>query len=109
MNIKRGDTVVVIAGNSKGSSGEVLRLIPDANRLVVEGVNVRKKHKKQAQTQARQGQVHPGIIQFEAPINASNVMLLCPKCGKPARVGYQRDEGSARGHRVCRNCGELID
>jgi large subunit ribosomal protein L24 len=109
MNIKKGDTVVVIAGNSKGSSGEVLRLIPDENRLVVQGVNVRKKHQKQAQTQASQGQVYPGIIQFEAPISAANVMLLCPKCGKPARIGHQRDATDGRGHRVCRNCGELID
>ncbi len=109
MNIKKGDTVLVIAGNSKGNSGEVLRLLPEANRLVVQGVNLRKKHQKQAQTQARQGQVHPGIIQFEAPVDAANVMLLCPKCGKPARVGYQRDALSGRSQRVCRNCGELID
>ena len=107
MNIKRGDTVLVIAGNSKGATGEVLRLIPETGRLVVQGVNVRKKHQRQAQTQARRGQIQPGIVQFEAPISAANVMLLCPKCGKPARVGNQRENG--RSHRVCRNCGELID
>jgi large subunit ribosomal protein L24 len=109
MNIKKGDTVVVIAGNDKGAQGEVVRLLPTENRLVVQGVNVRKKHQRQAQTQARQRQIRPGIIQFDAPIHASNVMLLCPKCNTPARVGRQRDEASGKSRRVCRNCGELID
>ena len=77
------------------------------DRLVVQGVNVRKKHQKQAQTQARQRQIRPGIIQFEAPISAANVMLVCPNCSKPARVGLTRDaEGP---HRVCKNCGKQID
>ncbi len=107
MNIKRGDTVEVVAGNDKGARGEVVRLLPHENRLVVQGVNVRKKHQRQAQTQARQGQIQPGIIQFDAPIHVSNVMLVCPKCGELARVGHQRDEEGR--HRVCRNCGELID
>jgi large subunit ribosomal protein L24 len=107
MNIKRGDTVVVIAGNDKGARGEVVRLLPAENRLVVQGVNVRKKHQRQAKTQARQGQIRPGIIQFDAPFQASNVMLVCPKCGQPARVGYERDDDGR--HRVCRNCGERID
>jgi large subunit ribosomal protein L24 len=109
MNIKKGDTVVVVAGNDKGAQGEVVRLVPGENRLVVQGVNVRKKHQKQAQTQARQGQIRPGIIQFDAPFDASNVMLVCPKCGQPARVGYRRDEADGRKRRVCRNCGEVID
>jgi large subunit ribosomal protein L24 len=108
MNIKRGDTVIVIAGNDKGAQGEVVRLLPGENRLVVQGVNVRKKHQRQAQTQARQGQIRPGIIQFDAPIHASNVMLVCPKCGQPARVGRARDE-AGRSRRVCRNCGQQID
>lgn len=109
MNIKRGDTVVVVSGNDKGSRGEVARLMPETNRVVVQGVNKRKKHKKQAQTQARRGQIQPGIIQFDAPLDASNVMLVCPRCGKPARVGYQHDEATGRKRRVCRQCDQLID
>jgi len=109
MNIKKGDTVIVVSGNDKGAQGEVVRLLPRENRLVVQGVNVRKKHQKQAQTQARQGQIRPGIIQFDAPLNASNVMLVCPKCGQPTRVGRRRDEADGRKRRVCRNCGEAMD
>jgi large subunit ribosomal protein L24 len=109
MNIKRGDTVEVVSGNSKGTRGEVVRVVPGTNRLVVQGANVRKKHQKQAKTQARQGQIQPGIIQFEAPLNAANVMLVCPKCGRLARVGYQIDEADGSKRRVCRQCKQQID
>jgi len=109
MKIKRGDTVEIIAGNDKGKRGEVIRLIPQTNRLVVQGANVRKKHQKQARTQARQGQIQPGIIQLDGPMDASNVLLVCPKCGELARIGYRRDAGEGRAQRVCRNCKNLID
>jgi large subunit ribosomal protein L24 len=83
--------------------------LPATNRLVVQGVNERKKHQKQARTQARRGQIQPGIVKFEAPFSAANVMLVCPKCGQPARVGYQLDETGARKQRVCRQCKQVID
>lgn len=108
VKIRKGDTVQVITGKEidKGKRGEVIRVLPKANRLVVQGINVRKKHQREVQTQGRR--LNPGVIEFEAPFSISNVMLVCPKCGKPARVGTTRDaEGKAT--RVCKNCGKEID
>ena len=79
--IRRGDRVKVIRGNDKGTEGTVIRVEPDKNRVVVQGVNVRKRHRKPSAT-APEG----GIVEFEAPIHASNVMLLDPKSGEPTRV-----------------------
>ncbi len=106
MRIKKEDIVEVIAGNDRGARGRVLRVIPRENRVVVESVNIRKKH--QRPMQAGRGQVQAGIIQFEAPIHASNVMLVCPQCDKRTRVGIRRDEEGKR-IRVCKECGEDID
>jgi len=106
MRIKKEDIVEVIAGNDRGARGRVLRVIPRENRVVVESVNIRKKH--QRPMQAGRGQVQVGIIQFEAPIHASNVMLVCPQCDKRTRVGIRRDEEGKR-IRVCKECGEDID
>jgi len=106
MRIKKEDIVEVIAGNDRGARGRVLRVIPRENRVVVETVNIRKKH--QRPMQAGRGQVQAGIIQFEAPIHASNVMLVCPQCDKRTRVGIRRDEEGKR-IRVCKECGEDID
>ena len=104
--IKKGDTVIVIAGKDKGIRSEVLRVLPKEDRVVVERVNIAKKHQKPVQ--AGQGQVQPGRIEFEAPIYLSNVMLVCPQCDEPTRVGFTQQEG---GHkvRVCKRCGEAID
>jgi large subunit ribosomal protein L24 len=106
--IKRGDTVDVIAGKDKGIRGEVLRVLPKENRVVIERVNIVKKH--QSPVQAGRGQVQPGIIEFEAPIYASNVMLVCPQCNEPTRVGFRINEDGTK-VRVCRNrdCGQEID
>lgn len=103
MKIRKNDTVLVIAGKDKGKKGKVRFAYPDENRVMVEGVNMVKKHAK-ARGQVRQA----GIIEREAPISAANVMLICSKCNKPARVGYRllQDERKAR---VCRACGEVID
>jgi large subunit ribosomal protein L24 len=108
MKIRKGDTVEVISGRleDKGKRGEVITVMNAPARIVVQGVNIRTKHQRQMQTQAGR-QIKPGRIQFEAPVDISNVMLVCPKCGKAARVGIQRDEGGA--HRVCKNCDQLID
>lgn len=106
--IRKGDTVEVISGRrqDKGRRGEVIRVDPKSHRVTVQGVNVRKKHQRQVQTQGRT--MSPGIIEFEGSIHISNVMLVCPSCNKPSRLGVQRDEDGAA-HRVCKACGSQID
>jgi len=108
VKIRKGDTVEIISGRleDKGKRGEVINLLLDDRRVVVQGVNIRTKHQKQVQTQAGRN-LNPGRIQFEGPIDISNVMLVCPKCGETTRVAVQRDEDGAR--RVCKNCQALID
>lgn len=108
VKIRRGDTVEVISGRleDKGKRGEVINVLPDEDRVVVQGVNIRTKHQAQVQTQAGR-QINPGRIQFEGKTHISNVMLVCPKCGEPTRVSIQRDEEGA--HRVCKKCEAMID
>ncbi len=108
VKIRKGDTVEVVSGRleDKGKRGEVINVLLDSRRVVVQGVNIRTKHQKQVQTQAGRN-INPGRIQFEGPVDISNVMLVCPKCGTPTRVRVQRDEDGAR--RVCKKCEALID
>lgn len=108
VKIRKGDTVEIISGRleDKGKRGEVINVLLDDRRVVIQGVNIRTKHQKQVQTQAGRN-LNPGRIQFEGPIDISNVMLVCPKCGETTRVAVQRDEDGAR--RVCKNCQSLID
>jgi large subunit ribosomal protein L24 len=96
MRIKVNDEVEIIAGNYKGERGTVQRVIPEKNRVVVNGINMVKKHSKPRPTGGRQGQTQGGIIEFEAPIAISNVMLVCPETGEPTRVGIRRDENGQR-------------
>jgi len=107
VKIRKGDTVEVISGRleDKGKRGEVINVILDERRVVVQGVNIRTKHQKQVQAGNRQ--MNPGRVQFEGPVDISNVMLVCPKCSEPTRVAVQRDEEGA--HRVCKNCKATID
>ena len=105
VRIKRGDTVRIIAGHEEGVQGEVLRVLPKDSRVIVQGVNVRKKHQRQIQSGGRT--MNPGIIQFEASIHISNVMLICPRCGEPTRVGVKREDGEVQ--RICKQCDEVID
>ena len=107
VKIRKGDTVEIISGRSedKGKRGEVIRVDPEDNRVVVQGVNIRTKHQRQVQTQGRT--INPGRVRFEAPIHISNVMLVCPKCGKASRVGIQRDDEGA--HRVCKRCQAIFE
>jgi len=100
--IKKEDLVMVIAGKDKGKRGKVLRVFPQKNRVMVDKVNVVKRH--QRPTQTSQG----GIIEKESPIHISNVMLICPKCGESTRVGY-RFLQDGRKVRSCKKCGEIID
>lgn len=94
MHIKKGDMVIVVAGNDKGVRGEVMRVIPSKNRVVVKGVNMVKKHQKPQQ--GGRSQVQGGIIEFEAPIDASNVMLLDPESDRPTRVGIRVDDNGQK-------------
>ncbi|MFN8596847.1 MAG: 50S ribosomal protein L24 [Anaerolineae bacterium] len=102
--IKKGDTVMIITGESKGVRGQVQRIDAKDNRVVVAGANIVKKHQKPVQ--AGRGKTQAGIIEFEAPVSLSNVMLVCPKCNEPTRVGYRLDGESKV--RVCRSCGADI-
>ncbi|MDS1030429.1 50S ribosomal protein L24 [Bacillota bacterium LX-D] len=103
VHVKKGDTVMVITGKSAGKKGKVLEVIPEKQRVIVEGVNVVKRHTK-ANPKAPQG----GIVEKEAPISSSNVMLFCSKCNSPTRVGHKfLDDGSKVRH--CKKCGEVIE
>ena len=104
--IKRGDTVEVIEGNDRGVRGVVQRVNSKKGRVVVSGVGIVKKH--QRPVRAGRGQMQPGIIEFESPIDASNVMLVCPLCDEYTRVGFTRQEDGQK-VRVCKKCGETID
>ena len=106
VRIKKGDTVVVMRGKEKGKTGEVIRVLREKNRVVVKDVNLAKKHVKEIPN-VREG----GIYEFEAPIHISNVMLVCPKCGKPTRVGFRvvQEGDTLRKYRFCKKCGENID
>jgi large subunit ribosomal protein L24 len=106
--IRKGDTVEIISGREedKGKRGEVIRVLLDDGRIVIQGVNLRKKHQRQQQG-GRGRTVTGGVIEFEAPIHISNVMLVCPKCRKPTRVGIRRDGDEVQ--RQCKKCESLFD
>ena len=101
MKIKTNDTVVVLSGKDKGKKGKVISADPTGMKVVVEGVNVAKRHQKAR----RQGE-ESGIIKKETPIYVSKVMLVCPKCGKPTRVGHTVVDGKKS--RVCKRCNQAI-
>ena len=101
MRIKKGDNVKVLSGNDKGTTGEVLEVNPKADKIIVKGVNVRKKHVK-----ARKQGEESGIISVECAIPAAKVNVVCPKCGKATKVGYsvEKDEKV----RICKKCGAKL-
>lgn len=107
MNIHKGDTVLIITGKDKGKEGVVSRAMPQDGKVIVEGLNIAKKHVK-PQGQVRQG----GIIEKAMPLQVSNVMLKCTECGEPTRVARERREMGAdkklRPVRVCKKCGKII-
>ena len=103
--IKKGDKVKLITGKDKGFTGNVISVLPKENRVLVNGVNIVKKHEKARQVGNQQ--IPAQIAEVEAPLDLSNVMLVCPKCDKPARVGFVIDNGHKS--RVCKQCGEKID
>ena len=101
MKIKKGDNVKVLSGNDKGKTGEVLDVIPKSEKIVVKGVNIRKKHVK-----ARKQGEESGIIPVECAIHASKVNVVCPKCGKATKIGYVEEKGEKV--RVCKKCGAKL-
>ena len=102
--IQKGDLVEVMTGNDRGARGEVQRINLERGRVVVQGVNIRKKHQRSTPGVSTQ----TGIIEFEASIDASNVMPVCDSCDKPTRVGYEV-QPNGRKVRMCRNCGKQLD
>ena len=102
MNIKKNDTVLVIAGKDKGTKGKILEVSPKSEKVVVEGVNVLVKNKK-----PRSAQDKGGIIKSEHAIDASNVMVICPACGKATRVAHKIVDG--KNVRICKKCGAGLD
>ena len=101
MKIKKGDNVKVLSGNDKGKTGEVLEVIPKTEKIVVKGINIRKKHVK-PRKQGEEG----GIIPVECAIHVSKVNVVCPKCGKATRIGYETEKDQKV--RVCRKCNAKI-
>ena len=101
MKIRKGDNVQVLSGNDKGKTGEVLEVIPKTEKIIVKGVNVRKKHVKPR----RQGE-EGGIIEIESAIPSAKANVVCSKCGKATRVGYSEEKGVKI--RVCKKCGAKI-
>lgn len=104
--IKKGDTVEVIAGKDIGDRGEVVQVLTKKNRVVVSGVNIAKKHEKARQAGNRQ--VPAQIVEFNAPLDLSNVMLVCPKCDARTRIGY-RFKADGFKTRFCKKCDADID
>ena len=102
--IRKNDNVVVVTGKDRGKRGRVLRLVPSKNRLIVEGVNLMKRHTKPNPGQNVKG----GVVESEAPLHASNVQIVCPECSAPPRIG-RRLLGDGRKVRICRKCDGVVD
>ena len=100
--IKKNDTVMVVTGRDRGKTGKVMRVIPERGRVVIERLNIVKRHSK-----PRGAQSPGGIVEKEAPIDISNVMIFCDRCNAPVRVGIQAAADGTKS-RVCRRCGEAI-
>lgn len=101
MKLKKGDTVQVLSGNDKGKRGEVLQVLPKVEKVIVKGVNTRKKHVK-PKKQGEEG----GIIPMDCPIHSSKLGVVCPKCDKPVKVGIQIEKDEKI--RVCKKCGAKL-
>ncbi len=100
LNVKKNDQVLVTTGKDRGARGRVLRVLASEGKAIVERVNMMKRHTRPNPNKGVQG----GILEREAPIQVSNLKVICPECGKPSRLGRKRLE-DGRGVRVCKNCG----
>lgn len=103
LHIKKGDLVVVMTGKDKGKKGKTIRTLPANSRVIVEGVNMVKRH-----TRPTQKRPQGGVISKEASIHISNVQIVCPSCGQPARIGRHKS-AEGKGTRICRRCGAELD
>jgi large subunit ribosomal protein L24 len=101
--VRKNDTVQVIAGRDKGKQGKVTRVLPTEDRVVVDGLNIRKRHAR-----ARRAGEQAGIVEFPAPLHVSNVAVVCAKCGRPTRVGFRVLSDGAK-VRFCKRCDEVIE
>ena len=102
--VRKNDNVIVTTGKDRGKRGRVLKVLPASNRVVVEGVNLIKRHTKPNP----QRQIKGGLVEREAPLHASNVQVVCPECGKATRIG-RRVLGDGRKVRICRKCDGVVD
>jgi len=107
LHVHKNDTVLVLSGNARGKKGKVLKVFPETERVIVENVKLVKRH-----TRPSQKNPQGGIVQKEAPIHVSNVIVICPKCGKPTRTGHSHVVDAASGKkgtvRVCKKCNEMF-
>ncbi|MFQ5798947.1 MAG: 50S ribosomal protein L24 [Bacteroidota bacterium] len=107
MRIRKNDSVMVMSGNARGKTGKVLKVFQESDRVIVEGVNIIKRH-----TRPSQKNPQGGIVQKEATVHASNVMVICPKCNTPTRTGHEEVSDATSGKRqvmrVCRSCEEMF-
>lgn len=108
LKIKKGDQIIVLAGKDKGRQGKVIQTLPKDNSVIIDGINMVTRHQRPGRTTRATPATQTGRIQKPAPLATGKVMLICPRCGKPSRVGQEIDEG---GHhvRTCKRCRELID
>ena len=102
--VRKNDTVIVVGGKDRGKRGRVLRVIPDGNRVIVEGINFIKRHTRPNP----QRNVKGGVVEREASLHASNVQIICPECGAPTRIGHEL-LGDGRKVRMCRKCDGAVD
>jgi large subunit ribosomal protein L24 len=103
VQIRKNDSVMVISGKERGKTGKVLRVLPDQDGVLIERLNIVKRHSK-----PRGPQQPGGIVEKEAPIHVSNLMIMCDKCNAPVRIGH-KELGDGRKVRVCRSCGEALE
>ena len=101
MKVKKGDNVLIIAGKDKGRTGKILKSLPKEKGVLVEGINLKKKHVR-PKKQGEKGQ----IVQLPAVLDVSNIKIICPKCGKAARIGYKLEKGNKK--RICKKCKQEI-
>ena len=102
--VRKNDTVIVVGGKDRGKRGRVLRVIPDRNRVTVEGINFIKRHTRPNPQQNVKG----GVVERETALHASNLQIVCPECGAPTRIGHEI-LGDGRKVRVCRKCDGAVD
>jgi large subunit ribosomal protein L24 len=107
LHVHKGDTVLILAGKDRGKTGKVLRSLPRESKVIVEGLNIAKKHMR-----AGRGVLQSGVIEKPMPIHSSNVMVQCTECGKPTRIAHERvpigTDQKLRTRRVCKQCGKPI-